>query len=182
MASSAYRGLPWRSRWGRCRRAGEPGTISTVTAPDGGDYIAAFTGYKIYPTVEEGFQGVDGPVDLVAAPEYRSHYPWYLAAGPQGRVHISDGTIIYRRWKADDPMHAEGLDWSGIRHSVIDADYLAAARYDQHYGAYATLPEWFLAELSARGEDDSPHQEKPTLERWADPRILEETRKHVGSA
>ncbi len=75
---------------------GEPGTISTVTAPDGGDYIAAFTGYKIYPTVEEGFQGVDGPVDLVAAPEYRSHYPWYLAAGPQGRVHISDGTIIYR--------------------------------------------------------------------------------------
>ena len=75
---------------------GEPGTISTVTAPDGGDYIAAFSGYRIYPTVEEGFQGVDGPVDLVAAPEYHSHYPWYLAAGPQGRVHISDGTIIYR--------------------------------------------------------------------------------------
>ena len=75
---------------------GEPGTISTVTAPDGGDYIAVFRDYKIYPTVEEGFQGVDGPVDLVAAPEYRSHYPWYLAAGPQGRVHIADGTIIYR--------------------------------------------------------------------------------------
>ena len=86
---------------------GEPRTISTVTAPDGGDYIAAFTGYRIYPTVEEGFQGVDGPVDLVAAPEYRSHYPWYLAAGPQGRVHISDGTIIYRldgsRWKRHPP-------------------------------------------------------------------------------
>ena len=79
---------------------GEPGTITTVTAPDGGDYIAAFTGYKIYPTVEEGFQGVDGPVDLVAAPEYRSHYPWYLAAGPQGRVHISDG----RSSTASKPM------------------------------------------------------------------------------
>ena len=33
----------------------------------------------------------------------------------------------------------------------IDADYLAPAKYDQYYGAYATLPDWFLAELASRG-------------------------------
>ena len=70
---------------------GEPGTISTVTAPDGGDYIAAFSGYKIYPT-----QDVPGYGDQAAAPEYRSHYPQFLAVGPQGRVHVADWTIIYR--------------------------------------------------------------------------------------
>jgi len=32
----------------------------------------------------------------------------------------------------------------------IDADYLAPAKYDQYYGAYATLPDWFLAELASR--------------------------------
>ena len=33
----------------------------------------------------------------------------------------------------------------------IDADYLAPAKYDQYYGAYATLPDWFPAELASRG-------------------------------
>ena len=33
----------------------------------------------------------------------------------------------------------------------VDADYLAPAQYDQYYGAYATLPDWFLAELASRG-------------------------------
>ena len=70
---------------------GEPGTISTVTAPDGGDYIAAFSGYKVYPP-----QDVPGYGDRGAAPEYRSHYPQYLSVGPQGRVHVADWTIIYR--------------------------------------------------------------------------------------
>ena len=70
---------------------GEPGTISTVTAPDGGDYIAAFSGYKVYPP-----QDVPSYGDRAAAPEYRSHYPQYLAVGPKGRVHVADWTIIYR--------------------------------------------------------------------------------------
>ena len=70
---------------------GPPGTISTVTAPDGGDYIAAFSGYKVYPP-----QDVPGYGDRGAAPEYRSHHPRYLAVGPQGRVHVADWTIIYR--------------------------------------------------------------------------------------
>ena len=71
---------------------GEPGTISTVTAPDGGDYIAAFSGYRVYPP-----QDIPGSRDgAVAAPEYRSHYPQYLSVGPQGRVHVADWTIIYR--------------------------------------------------------------------------------------
>jgi SAM-dependent methyltransferase len=33
----------------------------------------------------------------------------------------------------------------------IDGDYLAGKRYDQYYGAYASLPDWFLTELSSRG-------------------------------
>ena len=71
---------------------GEPGTISTVTAPDGGDYIAAFGGYRVYPP-----QDIPGSrAGAVAAPEYRSHYPQYLSVGPQGRVHVADWTIIYR--------------------------------------------------------------------------------------
>jgi SAM-dependent methyltransferase len=36
--------------------------------------------------------------------------------------------------------------------SVIDSDYLAPERYDQYCGAYASIPDWFLAELSARRE------------------------------
>ncbi len=72
---------------------GLPGTITTVTAPEGGDYIAAFRDYKIYPSE---YLSVGGGVDLVAAPDYRSYYPQNLALGPQGRVHVADMTIIYR--------------------------------------------------------------------------------------
>ncbi len=72
---------------------GPPGTITTVTAPEGGDYIAAFRDYKIYPSE---YLSVGGGVDLVAAPDYRSYYPQNLALGPQGRVHVADMTIIYR--------------------------------------------------------------------------------------
>ena len=50
---------------------GEPGTISTVTAPDGGDYLAAFG-------------------------EHRSYLPLGLALDPAGQVHVSDGSVIYR--------------------------------------------------------------------------------------
>ncbi len=73
---------------------GPPGTITTVTAPEGGDYIAAFSDYKIYPPEPLSF--LEGVVDLVAEPDYRSYYPQALALGPQGRVHVADMTIIYR--------------------------------------------------------------------------------------
>ena len=72
---------------------GPAGTITTVTAPEGGDYIAAFRDYKIYPAERVD---VGGGRDLVARPEYRSYYPQYLALGPQGHVHVADPTIIYR--------------------------------------------------------------------------------------
>jgi SAM-dependent methyltransferase len=36
------------------------------------------------------------------------------------------------------------------REESIDADYLAPAKYDQYYGAYATLPDWFLTKLASR--------------------------------
>ena len=36
------------------------------------------------------------------------------------------------------------------KEEAIDADYLAPAKYDQYYGAYATLPDWFLTELASR--------------------------------
>ena len=84
--------LAWAAPVGALPPCGPPGTISTVTAPDGGDYIAVFRGYKVYPP-----QDIPGYRDAaVAAPEYRSHYPQYLAVGPQGRVHVADWTIIYR--------------------------------------------------------------------------------------
>ena len=73
---------------------GPPGTITTVTAPEGGDYIAAFRDYKIYPPEPLSF--LEGVVDLVAEPDYRSYYPQNLALGPRGRVHVADMTIIYR--------------------------------------------------------------------------------------
>ncbi len=74
---------------------GPPGTITTVTAPDGGDYIAAFSDYKIYPP-ERGNVGLESGVELVAARDYRSYHPQALALGPQGRVYVADWTIIYR--------------------------------------------------------------------------------------
>ncbi len=85
--------LAWAAPVGALPPCGAPGTISTVTAPDGGDYIAAFSGYKVYPPqVVPGFR--EWAVE--AAPEYRSHHPRYLSVGPQGRVHVADWTIIYR--------------------------------------------------------------------------------------
>ena len=66
---------------------GPPGTITTVTAPDGGDYIAAFSDCTIYPSTEAG---------VVASSDYRSYFPQHLARGPRGRVHVADQTIIYR--------------------------------------------------------------------------------------
>ena len=71
---------------------GAPGTITTVTAPDG-DYLAAFSDYTLYPPEH---LNVGGGVDLVARPDYRSYYPQALALGPQGRVYVADQTIIYR--------------------------------------------------------------------------------------
>ena len=74
---------------------GTPGTITTLTAPDG-DYLAAFSDYTIYPP-EPLAVGPEGDVyDLVAAPDYRSYYPQELALDPQGRVYVADQTIIYR--------------------------------------------------------------------------------------
>ena len=73
---------------------GEPGTISTVTAPDAGDYLAAFGDYKIYPPIE--YKTATGPTHRVAAPEYHSYYPQALAVGPGGRIYVADQTIIYR--------------------------------------------------------------------------------------
>ncbi len=96
---------------------GEPGTISTVTAPDSGDYLAAFTGYKIHPP-----QDVPGHTGKVVAPEYRSHYPQYLAVGSQGRVHVADWTIIYRLEADGSATRIVGVpqyldhDGSGIGH------------------------------------------------------------------
>ena len=96
---------------------GEPGTISTVTAPDGGDYIAAFSGYKVYPP-----QDVPGYGDRAAAPEYRSRYPQYLAVDPQGRVHVADWTITYRLEADGSATRIVGVpqyldhDGSGIGH------------------------------------------------------------------
>ena len=93
---------------------GAPGTITTVTAPDG-DYLAAFSDYTIYPP--EYIDNIRGGVHLVAAPEYRSYYPVAVALGPQGRVYVADQTIIYRL-EADGtatrivgvPQYATGYD------------------------------------------------------------------------
>ncbi len=102
---------------------GPPGTITTVTAPEGGDYIAAFSDYKIYPSEH---LSVGGGVDLVAAPDYRSYYPQNLALGPQGRVHVADMTIIYRL--EDDgsatriagvPQYSLGKDARGWREPLL---------------------------------------------------------------
>ena len=80
------------SVWG-LTPCGTPGTITTVTAPDG-DYLATFSNYTIYPPVQ--YETVGGPADKVAAPEYRSYYPQALAVGPQGHIYVADQTIIYR--------------------------------------------------------------------------------------
>ncbi|MYB71744.1 MAG: T9SS type A sorting domain-containing protein [Gemmatimonadetes bacterium] len=82
---------PHASVWG-LPPCGTPGTITTVTAPDG-DYLAAFSGYTIYPPEH---LSVGGGVDLAASPDYRSYQPVGLALDIQGRVYVADQTIIYR--------------------------------------------------------------------------------------
>ncbi len=84
--------VPWAAVWG-LPPCGAPGTITTVTAPDG-DYLAAFSDYTIYPPVK--YETAGGLKDVVAAPEYRSYFPQQLAIGPQGRIYVADQTIIYR--------------------------------------------------------------------------------------
>ena len=69
----ALSGLALAVPMGALPPCGEPGTISTVTAPDGGDYLAAFSGYKVYPPIE--YKTATGPTHRVAAPEYHSYYP-----------------------------------------------------------------------------------------------------------
>ncbi len=83
---------PWAAAWG-LPPCGAPGTITTVKAP-GGDYLAAFSDYTIYPPVK--YETARGLKDVVAAPEYRSYFPQQLAIGPQGRIYVADQTIIYR--------------------------------------------------------------------------------------
>ena len=99
---------------------GPPGTITTVTAPDG-DYLAAFSGYTIYPPVK--YETVGGPSDKVAAPEYRSYYPQALAVGPQGRIYIADQTIIYRLEADGTATRIVGVPQYHIAYSEDDYDY-----------------------------------------------------------
>ena len=87
-------GLSLAAPLGALPPCGAPGTITTVTAPDGDNYLAAFSDYTIYPP--EYIDNIRGGVDLIAAPDYRSYYPAALALGPQGRIYVADQTIIYR--------------------------------------------------------------------------------------
>ena len=100
---------------------GEPGTISTVTAPDGGDYIAAFSGYKVYPPIE--YKTATGPTHRVAAPEYHSYYPQALAVGPQGRIYVADQTIIYRLEADGAATRIVGVPQYSSSYSEGDYDY-----------------------------------------------------------
>ena len=100
---------------------GEPGTISTVTAPDGGDYLAAFSGYKVYPPIEH--KTATGPTHRVAAPEYHSYYPQALAVGPGGRIYVADQTIIYRLEADGTATRIVGVPQYSISYSEGDYDY-----------------------------------------------------------
>ncbi|MCY3734989.1 MAG: hypothetical protein OXG13_01230 [Gemmatimonadaceae bacterium] len=95
-----------------------------MTAPDGGDYIAVFRDYKIYPAERVN---VGGGRDLVAGPEYRSYYPQYLALGPEGRVHVADHTIIYR------------LETDGSATRLVGVPQYSAQEDDVHQAAVAPL-------------------------------------------
>ena len=99
---------------------GAPGTITTVTAPDS-DYLAAFSDYTIYPPVQYGT--VQGPTDLIAAPEYRSYYPQDLAIGPQGRIYVADQTIIYRLEADGTATRIVGVPQYSIFYTEDDYDY-----------------------------------------------------------
>ncbi len=64
-----------------------PGTVITVTAPDG-DYIAAFDeGYTV--------SNYDSSFTIVYD-RHESYVATGLALGPEGRVYLADGTIIFR--------------------------------------------------------------------------------------
>ena len=99
---------------------GAPGTITTVTAPDG-DYLAAFSDYTIYPPIK--YETVGGPADKVAAPEYRSYYPQALAVGPQGRVYVADQTIIYRLETDGTATRIVGVPQYSSSYTEDDYDY-----------------------------------------------------------
>lgn len=99
---------------------GAPGTITTVTAPDG-DYLAAFSDYKIYPPIK--YETATGPIDKVAAPEYHSYYPQELAVGPQGRIYVADQTIIYRLETDGTATRIVGVPQYSISYSEGDYDY-----------------------------------------------------------
>ena len=99
---------------------GAPGTITTITAPDG-DYLAAFSDYTIYPPVK--YETVGGPSDKVAAPEYRSYYPQALAVGPQGRIYVADQTIIYRLEADGTATRIVGVPQYHIAYREDDYDY-----------------------------------------------------------
>ena len=99
---------------------GTPGTITTVTAPDS-DYLATFSDYTIYPPVQYGT--VQGPTDLIAAPEYRSYYPQDLAVGPQGRIYVADQTIIYRLEADGTATRIVGVPQYSIFYTEDDYDY-----------------------------------------------------------
>ena len=99
---------------------GAPGTVTTVTAPDG-DYLATFSDYTIYPPVK--YETVGGPSDKVAAPEYRSYYPQELAVGPQGRIYVADQTIIYRLEADGTATRIVGVPQYHIAYSEDDYDY-----------------------------------------------------------
>ncbi len=110
---------PSATLWG-LSPCGAPGTITTVTAPDG-DYLAAFSDYTIYPPIKH--ESTRGLIDLVAAPEYHSYYPQTLAVGPQGRIYIADQTIIYRLEADGTATRIVGVPQYHISYRQGDYDY-----------------------------------------------------------
>ncbi len=135
-------------------QCGSPGTITTVTAPDG-DYLAAFSGYTIYPPIE--YETVQGLIDLVAAPEYRSYYPQALAVGPQGRIYVADQTIIYRLESDGTATRIVGVPQYHIAYREDDYDYdQNPLGYDEIHTAMPPLLQRFnvladtVAALDAR--------------------------------
>ncbi|MDE0709490.1 MAG: hypothetical protein OXH89_03565, partial [bacterium] len=117
----ALSGLALAVPMGALPPCGEPGTITTVTAPDGGDYLAAFSGYRIYPPIE--YKTATGPTHRVAAPEYHSYYPQALAVGPGGRIYVADQTIIYRLEADGAATRIVGVPQYSISYSEGDYDY-----------------------------------------------------------
>ena len=110
---------PSVSVWG-LPPCGTPGTITTVTAPDG-DYLATFGDYK-------------------------SYLPLGLALGPQGRVYVADASLIYRL-EADGtttrivgvPQNATELLANTLQDSVAVLDARIAPQaiaFDRHGRLY----------------------------------------------